>query len=193
MALGDGARAHIIGADRKLDPKSLAVLAASTRTVVLNSAVGMPRTIAKALAEEAATFVQAWKPANGGLNALGAGARAHIIGVGSDFGGGLRSITGSQPVTVDEIAGLGGGPAHALRFTLNASWAAPLVDADASRYALFGSADGGEATVAWVQGDRMLYRESEAAGWSEARELQITEEFGLEAAFAMLAERTASR
>jgi len=191
VALGDGARAHIIGASKDLDAKNLANLAASTRAQILAAGGEVRPAVLRALADEASLFIQSWKPASGGPSALADGARAHIIGVGSDLGNGLRNVVAASPSAVREIAAAAGA-AHALRFTVTASRPAPAIG-EGQAYALFGSVDGNESTVAWATEERLSYRESVGAGWGPERELKLDAEFDLADALAVLAERAAGR
>ena len=193
MAVGDGARAHIIGAGKTLDAKGLGQIAALARAYVAAAGGDLKPAVLRALADEVSAFVLAWKPANGGPTALADGARAHIIGVGTDLGGGLRNVLAGAPSVIEEIAAVSGVASHAFRFTVTASRPAPPAAADASRYAIFGSDDGTQATVAWVLGDRVAYRESAGVGWAPERELMLDSGFDLDSALAMLAARTASR
>ncbi len=193
VALGDGARAHIIGAD-KLGAKTLASLTASVKAYVSSADFGLRPAVLKALAEDVGDFIAAWKSANGTSVALADGARAHIIGTGSDLGAGIGNVVGDGPAREYSVAEIpaSSGPAHAMRFTLRSSRVVPAL-IEGSGFALFASAEGTKTTVASALPDRVVYRESAGQGWAPERALALNDKFTLSAALDMLAERSRNR
>jgi hypothetical protein len=59
----------------------------------------------------------------------------------------------------------------------------------AGSYTLFLSKTGEDAVVAWPQADRVLYHSSQEDGWSEKRELKLTNGLTLDRAFEILSQR----
>jgi hypothetical protein len=196
-ALGDRARAHIIGAGAASFPHDLGTLAGVARAHAIGASLRLRPQVQRSLADELRDFILAWRPEGGDLTALADGARAHIIGAGSGFSGDAlvpAAAEGAQTAVLEEIASdEPGDPAHLFSFRVASSRPAPRIGAAAQAAAFFSAPDGGAVTVAWALPDRVRYRESGTEGWSEVREIRLTTEVSLEAAWKILADRARSR
>lgn len=79
---------------------------------------------------------------------------------------------------------------HLLELTPVATRSAPQVGSGPVE--MFVSPNGQSAIVSWSLGDRLLYRESQADGWSEVRELRLSDTTSIDRAYEILDQRVRS-
>jgi hypothetical protein len=58
---------------------------------------------------------------------------------------------------------------------------------------LFVADSGSDVLVSWVKANRVFYRLSEAEGWTEPKEIQLTETVTLEKAYELLESKVRNR
>ncbi|MFL6193365.1 MAG: hypothetical protein ACJ75H_04295 [Thermoanaerobaculia bacterium] len=124
--------------------------------------------------------------------------RGVIIDLGAQFSGrGLRGGGGgginSKLVEIgpqDPPAGAVPAP-HLLNFRVVSSRPAPRVGGPEIK--LFVSEDGEDQLVAWVEGDRIRYRETTSEGWTDIRETKLGGAIDKNRAFEILEQRVRNR
>jgi len=138
------------------------------------------------------------------LTSVADGLRSTIIDAGARLSHrGLRPIAeklaatrritqiNADPRHSDEPA-LPGEVGHLVELQAVASLPAP--QAGSGEIEVFVAQSGRSVIVSWSQADRVLYRESQGDdGWSDVRELRITDTAGLDRAYEILDQRVRTR
>jgi len=198
--LADKARAYIIdlGSHQKPD---LPTVATKSRDFILSSAGDFQPEVARSMADLLQSYILSLSPAPAGsdFKPLAEKARAYIIDLGAKFSGHvLRSGAGESKAASqifqivprqDELAE--NPPTHLLQVRIAASRPAPVVGTGAIQ--VFVSETGANALVSWAGNDRVYYRDSMATGWSEVREVKLTDSFDINKAYDVLNQRVQNR
>lgn len=203
--LADGARAHIIDIGARLYPNRLQSLADAARAHIIDIGYAYHPELAQTLADQVFHLILD-NGNNGTLAALGDKARAHIIDIGAKFSGrGLKPQV-NQPLTVAahteireidteaEPPAVDNSPAHLVQFRVASQRPAPRIGT-ADAVTLFLSADGEDALIAWTDagGQSVSYRDSQKAGWSDIRQLRLSDGIDLGQAFKILEQKVRNR
>lgn len=196
--LADGARAHIIDLGAKLYPGKLKNLAGEARAHIIDLGRSFHPMVASSLALQAEAYLLSSGDSPGSnLKSLADGARAHIIDLGAKFSGkGLRTgasalvpskVVEAQP----EVDNAGGLAPQLLQIQVLSGRTAPEVGR--GQIHMFASASGQNVLLAWIDGQRVLYRESVETGWSEVREIRLSVNLDLNSAIEILEQRVLNR
>ena len=193
--LADEARAQIIELGGKPQKPSRATLASQVRTKILEIGSAFHPEVLQAIAEHVYKMISK-ADENAELKVVADGARAQIIELGGKLSGrGLRgSNAASTASEIQEIATDSsafteedGPPSHLIQFRLASSRPVPETGTDGLR--MFVSEDGENLIVAWVDGDRVLYRESSGGGWKDSLEIKLSATLDQTRAFEILEQR----
>jgi hypothetical protein len=194
--LADGARSHIIDIGSRYYPARLQSLAEKARSHIIDIGRAFQPEVASSIAQQVYELILS-QP-SGSLGSLADKARSHIIDIGAKLSGrGLRTSGTVAEVKNVGPAPAGDGPAeaaedpHLLQFRALAGRLAP--PSEPGEVHIFLSESGEEATVAWVQKDRVVYRDSSPTGWQEPREIRFAENLDARRALAVIEQRTRSR
>lgn len=196
--VADGARSHIIDFGVRLYPGHLSTLAAGVKAEIIKR--GSPTfdsELLKSLAEQIESYVANASPKTP-LKVIADGARSHIIDFGarlSDRGMKTSQAASSSLIEIDpselDMADGEVAPSQILRMGRIASW--PLPEGAPDDAQLFVSESGQRALICWADKNRVLYRESTAAGWTAPLEIRLSDSIDLQRAFDILEHRVRNR
>lgn len=194
--MADKARAYII--DLGSQKPDLSMVAAKTRDYFVSSAGDFQPEVARSIAELLYVHILDGGSPPGPVNELkpiADDARAYIIDLGAKFSSGqvLKSAP-AQLIQILEKPAEGGEdlpPAHLLQVRTASSRPAPAIGPGAVR--VFVSETGANALVSWTGKDRVFYRDSQGNGWSDVRELKLSDGFDLNQAYEVLDQRVQNR
>ncbi len=194
--MADKARAYII--DLGAQKPDLATVAAKARDYFVSRAGDFQPEVARSIAELLYAHILDQGSPPGPVNELkpiADDARAYIIDLGAKFSSGqvLKSVP-AQLIQILEKPAEGGEdlpPAHLLQVRTASSRPAPAIGPGAVR--VFVSETGANALVSWAGKDRVFYRDSQGNGWSDVRELKLSDSFDLNQAYDVLDQRVQNR
>lgn len=204
--LADKARGYIIdlGVRRKLS--DLGVISARTRAFLLENGDDYQPEVARSIADQVAAYVAsngghggALGP--GGIQNIAGGARGYIIDLGAKFTGrGLKDAAAesdtapSAPRTLEIAASPENEDAPAAHiFQVRSASSRPAPEIGAGAVRVFASETGGEILVSWASTDRVTYRISQGSGWSDPREIRLSDSLDLNGVYEILAQRVRRR
>lgn len=195
--LADGARAQIIEIGWKNRPNR-AIFANQVRTKILQLGGAFHPEVLQGIADHVhATISKADESTP--IKVIADGARAQIIEIGAKLSGrGLRNAAAASSSSIREIPADTAAPeesgldSYLLQFRLAASRPVPAaVGTDGLRQ--FVSPDGAHSLLAWVDGNRVLYRETSGGDWKETLEIKLSPSLNLDQAFQILEQRIRNR
>jgi hypothetical protein len=130
------------------------------------------------------------------LVSLAGTVRSEIIEIGVRLSGrGLRDRGDTTKAMIAEIEDPqprpNASPTHLIHFRVAASLPTPQVATTGVR--LFVSEGGEDMLVAWTEKDKVLYRLSNDGGWSNQREIKLSDSMNLDRAYELLAQRVRNR
>ena len=193
--VADKARASII--DLGAQKPDLPTVAAKARDSVLNYSGDFQPEVARSLADLLYAHILAQGSSPGPVSELkpiADDARATIIDLGAKFSSGqVLKSTPAQLIQILEkpAEGVDEPPAHLLQVRTASSRPAPAIGAGAVR--VFVSETGANALVSWAGKDRVFYRDSVGNGWSDVRELKLSDSLDLNQAYDVLDQRVQNR
>ncbi|HWN41440.1 MAG TPA: hypothetical protein VNW71_04430 [Thermoanaerobaculia bacterium] len=197
--LADGARAHIIDLGARLYPGKLKNLAEEARAHIIDLGRSFHPVVSNSLAAQAQTYISGSSPSRP-LKSIADGARAHIIDLGAKLSGrGLKNAAGAA--TSSSIIEV---PTNSLLANADASFspqllqiqmisARPIPEVGEGSIKMFVSEKGQDVLLAWINEQRVLYVETLEAGWSDVREIRLTEDLDSARALKMLEQRVLNR
>jgi hypothetical protein len=206
--LSEEARSHIIEIGAPLYPGHLPDLAAKARSHIIEIGVAFHPELASTLADQVSTTILGGGAS--GLPDLAEKARSHIIEIGAKLSSrGLRNFNEdslSQIVQVDDPGnrGFAAGSSLALAAPSVQSAAAYLIQVRVASHrpvprvgpgnvVVFVSEAGEDALISWAQADKVLYRLSTDATWTDPRELDFSPTVDVDKAYDILAQRIRNR
>jgi len=205
--LSEEARSHIIEIGAALYPGHLPDLATKARSHIIEIGIAFHPELASTLADQVSTTIQTSLSTD--LPDLAQKARSHIIEIGAKLSSrGLRNASEdalSQIVQVDDPAsrGAGGGANFAALSTPTASAAyliqvriashRPIPRVGPGNVVVFVSEAGEDALVSWAQADKVLYRLSSDATWTDPRTLLFSPTVDIAKAYDILGQRVRNR
>jgi hypothetical protein len=200
--LADKARAYIIDLGVRRKMSDLQAISAKAKTFLIDNGGDYQPEVAHSISDLVGAYiVSTGHPPTGpgGIQSLAAGARAYIIDLGAKLSGrGLKdtalaaTASGVEPQTLEiSSAPVGQGDnstaAHIFQVRPSSSLAAPQLGDGAVR--VFTSDTGDELLVSWASGAKVTYRLSQASGWSDPREIVLSDTLDLDAVYDILAQR----
>jgi hypothetical protein len=204
--LADGARAHIIDIGARFYPGRLQMLADGARAHIIDIGYAYHPELVQSLADQVHRLIlEGGSPS---LVSLGDKARAHIIDIGAKFSGRGLKPQATQPLTAEgtraEIREIRTparppqteAPAHLVQFRVASQRPSPRIAADAKNVSLFLSADGEDVLIAWTDGGAdgsVSYRDTSRNGWSDVRELRLSDGIDLHRAYEILSQQVRNR
>lgn len=189
--LSDDARANIIDIGRQGSyPANRSALADQAKADLITRGGAFHNDVIRFMADQIREQILADRTDD--LVALGEKARANIIDIGVRLSGrGLRDRDGISKSRIAEIEDPqprpNASPAHLIHFRVADSRPTPQVGSNGIR--LFVSENGEDMLISWTEKDRVLYRMSKNDGWTEQRELRLSESVSLERAYEILTQR----
>ena len=196
--LAEDCRAHIIDLGRGLYPDHLQVLADKTMAEIVSSGTAFHDDITHYIAGQIHDLILANRGSDpSDLTSLSEAARAHIIDLGSRLSGrGLRDLNGGNDKALSEsIASVvptdPTAPSHLIHFRVASNRPAPQMGAAGIQ--LFLSETGDDALVAWTDTGKILYRLSQDAGWSDQRQIKLTDSLDAAHAYSVLKQKVRNR
>jgi len=193
--LADGARAEIIEIGREGHyPANRQALAEKIRSNLVTHNTDFHTDVIRYMADQ--IYNQILSDHGNDIAALAAKARAEIIEIGVRLGGrGLRDrgdTTKARTVEIDDPQPRpDSSAAHLIHFRATSSRPTPQVGTTGLR--LFVSQDGGDMLVAWTEKDKVLYVISNGGGWSDQKEIKLSDSVSLDRAYELLAQRVQNR
>jgi hypothetical protein len=193
--LAEGARAHIIDVGRSLSyPSDLPALADNAKQDIIGRGAAFHADVTQYIADQVHDLILA--DHGNDLSALSEKARAHIIDVGARLSGrGLRDRNGDAKSTIERIENTDPAsspvPAHLLHFRVASNRPIPAMGANGVR--VFLSESGEEALIAWADTGKILYRLSQDGGWSDQRQIKLSDSLDAAHAYEILKQRVRSR
>ena len=194
--LAEGARASIIEIGRHGSfPENRTSLADKARVDIIAHGTAFHTDVVRYMADQIHDQILADR--GNDLSVLAEKARASIIEIGVRLSGrGLRD-RGDSATTKARIAEIedpqpspNASPAHLIHFRAASSLPTPQVGGSSLR--LFVSDGGEDMLVSWTEKDRVLYRMSTDDGWTDQREIKLSESVNLDRAYEILAQRVRS-
>jgi hypothetical protein len=196
IQLADKARMHIVDLGHGLYPSNMATLAAKARMHIVDLGQSFRPDVIQAIAKD----VQEQILAGGadGLEPLANKARMHIVDLGAQLSGrGLRSAKGADATAqLVEISPDDTGSPETRRpflFQLRVVSDLPVPAVGAGAVRLFASEQGENLIVSWAQADKVVYCNSRDAGWTDPRELRLSDNLDLAKAYEVLEQRLRNR
>jgi hypothetical protein len=196
--IADGARSHIIDFGARLYPNHLATLASEVKGEVIKrgSATFDPEVL-RSLADQVEIYIANAAPKTP-LKVIADGARSHIIDFGARLSGrGMKnsqaassSLVEVNPSELEMADGDSAAPSQILQMGRVASWPAPETGSNAQ---VFVSESGERALICWADKNRVVYRESNGAGWTAPLELRLSDSVDLQRAYEILEQRVRNR
>ena len=191
--LAGGVRSNIIDIGRQGSyPSNRATVAEKSRLAVVNNGSAFHTDVVNYMADQVSAQILADRGED--LVALGEKVRSNIIDIGVRLSGrGLRDRAGvgASKARIAEIEDPqirpDASPAHLLHFRVADSRPVPQVGSNSIR--LFVSENGENMLISWTEKDRVLYRMSKNDGWTEQREIRLSDSVSLERAYEILTQR----
>jgi hypothetical protein len=189
--LSDGVRSSIIDIGRQGNfPNNRQVLAEKARTDVIARGTAFHTDVVQYMGDQVRS--QILEDQSNDLVALGEKVRSSIIDIGVRLSGrGLRDRGDTAKARVAEIENpqtqSEPSPAHLIHFRVADSRPVPQVGSNGVQ--LFVSENGEDMLISWTEKDRVLYRMTRNDGWTEQREIKLSESVNLERAYEILAQR----
>lgn len=195
--LADGARAQIIEIGLKNRPNRSA-FASQIRGRILEIGKAFHPEVLQGIADHVYSTISK-SDESADIKVIADGARAQIIEIGAKLSGrGLRNSTALSSSDIREIPAdptapptESGLPSYLIQLRLTASRPVPITGTNQLRQ--FFSPDGTHSLLAWVDGNRVLYRESSGADWKETLEIKLSPSLDLGQAFQILEQRIRNR
>lgn len=171
-------------------PSNRTAVAEKSRTAVVNNGTAFHTDVINYMADQVSAQILADKGDD--LVALGEKVRSNIIDIGVRLSGrGLRDRDGVAKSRIAEIESPQpkpeASPAHLIHFRVADSLPTPQVGSNGVR--LFVSENGEDMLLSWTEKDRVLYRMSKNDGWTDQREIRLSESVNLERAYEILTQR----
>lgn len=191
--LAEGARANIIDIGRTFYPSDRQSMADKSKAYIIARGTAFHDDVIRYIADQIHDQILA--DHDNDLTVLAEGARANIIDIGARLSGrGLRDRNGDAKSTIERIesadAANNPAPAHLLHFRVASNRPVPAVGANGLR--VFLSDSGEDALVAWTDTGKVLYRLSQDGGWSDQRQIKLSDSLDLEKAYSILKQRVAN-
>jgi hypothetical protein len=201
--LAGEARGHIIDLGAKLFPAKIQSLAQETRSHVMKHGGSFHPEVVQSLADQVQAFILAQGSVPGStLKVIADGARGHIIDLGAKLSGrGLRSATLASS-TVANTVEIQSSDLEASSevsaflpqlLQIRVASSRPVPPVGSSEIAVFMTERGQDVIVAWVDGNRVLYRESAGEGWKDTLEIKLSPSLDLARAYEILEQRVKNR
>jgi hypothetical protein len=198
-ALAADARANIIELGRNLYPSYLQVLADKAYANVITKGSAFHDDIVQYIAGRIHDLVLANRGTNPtDLTALSDDARANIIELGSRLSGrGLRDHSGTEKALTESIVSVTPTtndptvPSHLIHFRIASNRPTPQMGSTGIR--VFMSESGDDTIIAWTDTGKVLYRLSQAGGWSDPRQIKLSDSLSADQAYTILKQRAWSR
>lgn len=200
--LADGARAQIVDLGNRhsypTNRQAMATMAAQVRTGIVAIGGAFHPEVVQSIAERIHDLVVDSAAKGRNLVSLAEEARAQIVDLGAKLSGrGLRHQQNtSTTAIVSEIVESTFEPevgteesvaSHLIQFRVASSRPTPQVGGGDIR--IFVSENGEQLILAWAQADRVRYRSSQGEGWTDIRELVLSENLTQQKAFEILEQR----
>jgi hypothetical protein len=199
--IADGARSHIIDFGARLYPNHLAALAAEVKAeIIRRGSPSFDPEVLRSLADQVEIYITSAAPKTP-LKFIADGARSHIIDFGARLSGrGMKNSQAASSSLVEvnpselEMAGVDSAalPSQILQMGRVSSWPAPEAGIPANAQ-IFVSESGERALLCWSETNRVVYRESNGAGWAAPLELRLTDSVDLKRAYEILEQRVRNR
>jgi hypothetical protein len=193
--LAEGVRSSIIDIGRHDFPDNRPSLAEKARADLILHGTAFHTDVVRYMGDQ--VYDQILTDRGNDLVALAEKVRSSIIDIGVRLSGrGLRGRvdTAAAKARVNEIedpqSGPNASPSHLIHFRVAASRATPQVGSNGVR--LFVSEDGEDSLISWTDRDRVLYRMSRDDGWTDQREIKLSDSVDLDRAYEILAQRVRS-
>jgi hypothetical protein len=192
--LAEGARAHIIDVGHTLYPTDLQGLANNVKQDLIERGSAFHADVIQYIADQIHDLILA--DHDNDLSALSEKARAHIIDVGARLSDrGLRDRNGAAKSIIERVESAdpasNPAPAHLLHFRVASNRPIPAIGENGLR--VFLSDSGEEALIAWTDTGKVLYRLSQGDGWSDQRQIKLSDSLDLEKAYNILKQRVRNR
>ena len=193
--LSDAVRSNIIDIGRQGNyPSNRPALAEKARASVVSQGTAFHTDVINYMADQVAKQILADKGDD--LVALAGAVRSNIIDIGVRLGGrGLRDRSDQTKARIAEIEdpqpGPVASPAHLIHFRVASNLPTPQVGTNNLR--MFVSESGEDMLISWMDKDRILYRISNDGGWSDQREIKLSDSVTLDRAYEILAQRVRNR
>lgn len=195
--LADGVRSSIIDIGRQGSfPSNRPALAEKARASVVAQGTPFHTDVIDYMADQ--VHDQILKDKGDDLTALAEKVRSSIIDIGARLSGrGLRD-RGDSAATKARIAEIedpqpkpNASLSHLIHFRVAGSRPTPQVGS--SNVRMFVSDSGEDALISWTDKDRVLYRMSKDGGWTDQREIKLSDSVSLTRAYEILAQRVRNR
>lgn len=189
--LADDARASIIEIGRQGSfPSNRSVLADRAKANIIDRGAAFHTDVVRYMADQ--IYTQILTDRSDDLIALSEKARASIIEIGVRLSGrGLRDRDDTAKARIAEIEDPQPAPpvspTHLIHFRVADSLPVPQVGSNGVR--LFVSESGEDMLISWTERDRVLYRMSRNDGWTEQREIKLSDSVNLDRAYEILTQR----
>ncbi len=189
--LAGGVRSNIIDIGRQgTYPSNRTAVAEKSRSAVINQGAAFHSDVISYMADQ--VYAQILTDRSDDLVALAEKVRSNIIDIGVRLSGrGLRDRDGVAKARLAQIDDPQqrpeASPTHLIHFRVTDSRPTPQVGSNSVR--LFVSEDGEDMLISWLERDRVLYRMSRNDGWTEQREIRLSESVNLDRAYEILTQR----
>lgn len=187
-------RTKILGYPRI--PSPIAPLADAVRNQILAVGVNLHPSLRSYLAEETrAQIVEIGSRYNPGqIRRLAETVRAQIVEIGATAFGGrgfgrLPNLAIADVFATPDAEPTPGAPGHALAVRTAKDLPVPETGAATTAPTVFTSATGDAVLISWLENDKIFYRESTAAGWTDPLSLDLSPTFTREQAEQVLRQR----
>jgi len=196
--LAEKCRAHIIDLGRNLYPDHLQALADNASADISTNGTAFQTDIVHYIAGQIHDLVLANRGTSPtDLTSLSEDARAHIIDLGARLSGrGLRDQNdNAKALIVDSIASVAPtdptAPAHLIHFRVASSRPVPQIGPTGAQ--LFLSQSGDDAIIAWTDAGKVFYVQSQVNGWSDQRQIKLSDSLDAPHAFEILKQKARNR
>jgi hypothetical protein len=195
--LAEACRANIIDLGRTLYPNCLQTMADQSVANIGSLGTAFQDDIVHYLAGQIHDLILANRGTNSDdLTALSEKARANIIDLGSRLSGrGLRNSGGNDKALMESIVSVdptadATAPSNLIHFRVASNRPAPQMGSTGTQ--LFLSETGDDAIVAWTGSGNIVYLQSQATGWSDQKQINLTGSLDPPHAFDILKQRARS-
>ena len=195
--LAEGTRSNIIEIGRQGGyPANRQALAEKVKADLIVRGTAFHADVVRYMADQ--VYGQILADRGDDLLVLAGGARSNIIEIGVRLGGrGLRDrgdTTKARTVEIDDPQPRADrSPTHLIHFRATSNRPTPQVGTTGLR--LFVSDDGGDMLIGWTEKDKdkVLYRITNGGGWSDQKEIKLSDSVNLDRAYELLAQRVRNR